>query len=54
MGLEERKSRYEHLMAVLTENNLSIWRDRFLSDLAAEDLKRPASIPTPIAAKRPV
>ncbi|RTZ48205.1 alpha,alpha-trehalose-phosphate synthase (UDP-forming) [Candidimonas sp. SYP-B2681] len=35
MPLEERKSRYEHLMAVLKQNDLSTWRDRFLSDLAA-------------------
>lgn len=35
MNLEERKSRYEHLMKILKQNDLSSWRDRFLTDLGA-------------------
>lgn len=34
MPLSERKSRYESLMEILRKNDLSTWRDRFLSDLA--------------------
>ncbi|SHH80773.1 alpha,alpha-trehalose-phosphate synthase (UDP-forming) [Pollutimonas bauzanensis] len=33
MALDERKSRYEHLMEILRKNDLSSWRDRFLADL---------------------
>src|SRR5690606_40414042 len=35
MELSERKERYELLMRVLSANDISRWRDRFLSDLAA-------------------
>ncbi len=35
MPLEERKQRYEHMMGVLKKNNLSVWRDRFLTDLGS-------------------
>ena len=42
MPLEERKRRYEHLMSVLKENDLTRWRDRFLSDLEGEGSHTPA------------
>ncbi len=35
MPLPERKTRYEEMMAQLRENNVSVWRDRFLRDLKA-------------------
>lgn len=35
MPLEERKARYHTNMEALRRNDLGVWRDRFLSDLAA-------------------
>jgi trehalose 6-phosphate synthase len=35
MPLEERKARYDEMMAQLRENNVSVWRDNFLRDLKA-------------------
>jgi trehalose 6-phosphate synthase len=35
MPLAERKSRYDEMMALLRENNVSVWRDNFLRDLKA-------------------
>jgi trehalose 6-phosphate synthase len=37
MPLAERQSRYTDMMARLRENNVSVWRDNFLSEL-----RRPA------------
>jgi trehalose 6-phosphate synthase len=34
MAVDERKTRYEHLMQVLKMNDLSSWQGRFLADLA--------------------
>jgi trehalose 6-phosphate synthase len=33
MSLAERRARYEDMMAELRANNVSVWRDRFLTDL---------------------
>jgi trehalose 6-phosphate synthase len=33
MPLAERQARHTDMMAPLRENNLSVWRDSFLSDL---------------------
>ncbi|SAK69351.1 alpha,alpha-trehalose-phosphate synthase [Caballeronia temeraria] len=33
MPLNERKARYEEMMAQLRDNNVSVWRDNFLRDL---------------------
>ncbi len=35
MPVAERRSRYEDMIAQLRENNVSVWRDNFLRDLAA-------------------
>ncbi|AQG99285.1 alpha,alpha-trehalose-phosphate synthase (UDP-forming) [Burkholderia sp. KK1] len=35
MPLNERKARYEEMMAQLRENNVSVWRDNFMRDLKA-------------------
>jgi trehalose 6-phosphate synthase len=35
MPLNERRARYDEMMAQLRENNVSVWRDNFLRDLKA-------------------
>jgi trehalose 6-phosphate synthase len=35
MPLDERKSRYQTNMEALRRNDLGVWRDNFLRDLAA-------------------
>jgi len=33
MSLRERRSRHQDMMATLRANSVSVWRDRFMSDL---------------------
>jgi trehalose 6-phosphate synthase len=33
MPVDERKARYEQMMQVLRANTLSVWRDKFLTEL---------------------
>jgi trehalose 6-phosphate synthase len=51
MPLAERRARYRDMMAQLRENNVSVWRDTFLRDLAQSGGARSAQRPT--AAKVP-
>jgi trehalose 6-phosphate synthase len=37
MPLAERRSRYDDMVAQLRENNVSVWRDHFLSDLRSSE-----------------
>ncbi|MGV2289091.1 alpha,alpha-trehalose-phosphate synthase (UDP-forming) [Trinickia sp. YCB016] len=43
MPVAERRARYRDMIAQLRENNVSVWRDNFLSDLKRSGEPRPAA-----------
>ena len=45
MPLAERLARYRDMMAQLRENNVSVWRDRFMRDLGHVSVRRGAALP---------
>jgi trehalose 6-phosphate synthase len=45
MPLAERRARYRDMIAQLRSNNVSVWRDTFLRDLAQAQEGRPATAP---------
>lgn len=53
MPLEERQARYRDMMAQLRENNVSVWRDNFMRDLARAGERSEDAVP-PAASDGPV
>jgi trehalose 6-phosphate synthase len=49
MPLAERRARYRDMIAQLRSNNVSVWRDTFLRDLAQDNEQRPAADATEAA-----
>ena len=55
MPLPERQSRYRDMFAQLRENNVSVWRDRFMRDLShvgernAAAYSSSTAVPMPLA-----
>jgi len=45
MPLAERAARYRDMMAQLRENNVSVWRDRFMRDLGQVSLRQGVASP---------
>ncbi|MEM5402350.1 alpha,alpha-trehalose-phosphate synthase (UDP-forming) [Paraburkholderia unamae] len=45
MPLAERLARYQDMMAQLRENNVSVWRDRFMRDLGRVSVRQGVSVP---------
>ncbi|MEX3939478.1 alpha,alpha-trehalose-phosphate synthase (UDP-forming) [Paraburkholderia sp. BR10937] len=45
MPLAERLARYHDMMAQLRENNVSVWRDRFMRDLGRVSVRQGVSVP---------
>ena len=45
MPLAERLARYNDMMVQLRENNVSVWRDRFMRDLTSLVVRAGVSLP---------
>ncbi|MFX1761625.1 alpha,alpha-trehalose-phosphate synthase (UDP-forming) [Paraburkholderia sp. A1RI-2L] len=53
MPLAERLARYNDMMVQLRENNVSVWRDRFMRDLTGVGARAGVSLPTVEPAQQP-
>ena len=45
MPLAERLARYNDMMVQLRENNVSVWRDRFMRDLGQVSVRQGVNLP---------